>query len=405
MEETEINQAGSHLTGASGSLTKDFFTGLSSAPGTPARQHAGEILEKVFKEKLYPTIPNAGDQYAKESRERTQRILNLTIEYLKSGTQCDPSQRIRAYRGLGSQNVLFHPQGHPEQGVHVFTNWSNLLTGEIKGGIFGGNALPGVRVFQGLEGANKSAIDQIDWSLFFGMGRQVARSRDPNNFIEFNWENLTMAHSVTSGQSPLISFALKSDVSDGFGPGFLVADICPERVLPLENNFAFGETEIYVPLFVLPEEIVRVEGLQCGLDIQNGKAKRENCYPQPLTDSTPISPATQSMRECYINFGHPVEYKPWSERQAVASRYFVEKHDLLKKIFDAQNISQARQTQTQVLQQCAPSCSIAQSVVNGARERLEYQPTDDNAKKDQETLKNGLVDYLSLMKTKCPTVN
>lgn len=109
IKETEIHQAGSNLTGASGSLTKDFFTGLSSAPGTPARQRAGEILEKVFKEKLYPTIPNTGDQYAKESRERTQRILNLTIEYLKSGTQCAPSQRIRAYRGLGSQNVFFHP--------------------------------------------------------------------------------------------------------------------------------------------------------------------------------------------------------------------------------------------------------------------------------------------------------
>jgi len=67
----------------------------------------------------------------------------------------------------------FGPQGHPEQGVHVFTDWSNLLIGEIKGGIFGGNALPGVRVFEGLEGANNSAIDHTTCPIFFGLVRHA----------------------------------------------------------------------------------------------------------------------------------------------------------------------------------------------------------------------------------------
>jgi hypothetical protein len=402
--DTSATAESGELSSASGSLTKEFFTGLTSAPGTPARQRAGAILESILMEKLYPRVPAANNSYEKESRDRTRRILNLTVEYLKSGTQCAPAQRIRVYRGLGTQNVLFHPQGRPEAGVHVFTDWSNLLTDEIRGGLFGGNALPGVRVFQGLDGANKSAIENIDWPLFFGMGRQIARARDPNDFINFGWEDLAMSHSVASGESPLISLALQPDVSNGFGPGFLVADICPERALPLENNFAFGETEIYVPLFILPEEVVRVEGLQCGLDIQNGRAKRSDCYPKPLTDSDPLSPATKSMRECYINFGHPIEYKPWGAREAVAGRFFGDKQAPLKTIFDGQTIAQARQTQTQALQQCTPSCSAAQGVVKTARERLSYPAVNEIDQKNHNDLENGLKDYLNLMKSKCPEV-
>lgn len=394
----------SEISSSNSSLTKEFFAGLTAAPGTPARQRSGEILEKVFNDSLYPRIPTPNNEYDKESQDRTRRIINLTVEYLKSGTQCDKSQRIRAYRGLGSQNVFFHPPGHPEQGVHVFTDWSKLLTGEVSSGLFGGNVLPGVRVFQGLDNVKKSAVDQIDWATFFGMERQIARARNPNDFINFGWENLASSHSVSSNQSPLISLALKADVSDGFGPGFLVAEICPERALPLDNSFAFGETEIYVPLFVLPEEIVRVEGLECGLKIQNGRATRKDCFPQPLTDNVPISPAAQNMRDCYINFGHPIEYRPWGAREPVAARYFGGTQNLLKRIFDAQTISQARQLQSQALSQCAPSCQVAQQVVDQAKERLSYPPTDDLDKENHQMLEASLSDYLSLLRNKCSTV-
>ncbi len=402
-EAIALDQA--NLNNLGGSLTKEFFTGLSSAPGSPARKRSGEILENVFQEKLYPQVPKKDEPYEKESQEHTHHVLNLTIEYLKAGNQCNPTQRIRAYRGLGSQNLLIHPEGQPEQGFHVFADWGTLLTDELKGGIFSGNAIPGVHVFQRLGGANKSAIEQLNWPNFFGMGRLAARSNDPNNFIDFNWEKLAKTHSGSSSFSPLISFALKPDVSDGFGPGFLIVDICPERVLPLENYLTFGETEIYVPLFVLPEEIVRVEGLQCGLDIQNGKAKRESCYPKPLTDSDAPSSATQRMRECYINFGHPIEYKSWGARDSVSRRFFAEKLDILNQIFLSKNLTEARQAQTQVLQQCAASCTVANDVVRDARESLSQPPTNDIDKKNKDLLNQSLSDYLMLMKSKCPTVN
>jgi hypothetical protein len=392
------------LSSPEGSLTKQFFEGLSSSPGTMARKRSGEILEDIFKEKLYPNVPKNVDQYTKEGQDRMRRILDLTVEYLKSGKQCSPSQRIRVYRGLGSQNVMIHSKGQEKQGVHIFTDWNNLLVGEVGGGKFGNQSPVGVRVFDKLAEVKKSAIENLDWAYFFGMKRQVARSRDPNDFINFSWEQLASTHSISSVDSPLISVALQSDVSNGFGPGFIVADICPERALPLESHFAFGETEVYVPLFILPEEVVRVEGLECGVDIQNGRSRRERCFPKPLTDKDPVSEATQGMKNCYINFGQPIEYKPGVPRTPVVGRYTGEVQANLKSIFEHSEISQVRQAHAKVLNLCSPSCQVSQSVVDSARKSLGYPPSNEASKKEHKILEDSLKDYLSFLKGKCPEV-
>lgn len=386
------------------SITKQFFIGLSSPPGSKARRQAGVILESIFKEGLYPSVPSEVDKYTKEGQLRMRRILNLTIEYLKSGTQCTAAQRIRAYRGLGSQNIVIHPKGKEKQGVHLFTNWNSLLMDDLGKGNFGSRSPIGVRIFDQSDQAKKGAIENLDWPYFFGMKRLIARTRDPNDFINFNWDNLAATHSIVSTDSPLISLALQPDVSNDFRPGFIVADICPERALPLESPFAFGETEIYVPLFILPEEIVRVEGLECGLEIQNGRSNRERCFPKPLTDKDPESKASQGMRNCYINFGYPIEYKHWGARNAVQGRYTDAILPGLRSIFEKENIAQVRSEHSKAMEKCSPSCKVAQLVLDDARDELTRPPVTEDGKESYNLLKSSLGEYLDMLKRECPSV-
>jgi hypothetical protein len=392
------------LSDGGGSRTKQFFIGLSSPPGSEARRQAGVILESIFNEKLYPSVPSEVDKYTKEGQLRMRRILNLTVEYLKSGTQCTAAQRIRAYRGLGSQNIVIHPKGKEKQGVHLFTNWNSLLMEDIVKGNFANRSPIGVRIFDQLDQAKKGAIENLDWSYFFGMKRLIARTRDPNDFINFNWDNLATTHSIVSTDSPLISLALQPEISNDFGPGFIVADICPERALPLESSFAFGETEIYVPLFILPEEIVRVEGLDCGLEIQNGRSSRDRCFPNPLTDQDPVNKASQGMRNCYINFGHPIEHKPWGARFAVQRRYTAAILPGLRSIFEKENIAQVRSEHSKALERCSPSCTVAQEVLIDARDKLSRPPVPEDEKESHNLLNSSLGDYSNLLKRECPSV-
>jgi hypothetical protein len=43
-----------------------------------------------------------------------------------------------------------------------------------------------------------------------------------------------------------------------WGPIFIVADVCPERAVPSIAYVDAAEQEVYLPLFVLPEEIVGI---------------------------------------------------------------------------------------------------------------------------------------------------
>lgn len=74
-------------------------------------------------------------------------------------------------------------------------------------------------------------------------------------------------HTSTSTYSPFLSASFSEDMGRGYGPLMIVMDVCPERILPnFEPSGGFAsEEEVYIPFFVLPEEIVRIEGRQCWL--------------------------------------------------------------------------------------------------------------------------------------------
>ncbi|MBX9766425.1 MAG: hypothetical protein K2X47_04060 [Bdellovibrionales bacterium] len=74
-------------------------------------------------------------------------------------------------------------------------------------------------------------------------------------------------HTSTSTYSPFLSASFSESMGRGYGPLMIVMDVCPERILPnYEPTGAFlSEEELYIPFFVLPEEIVRIEGRECWL--------------------------------------------------------------------------------------------------------------------------------------------
>lgn len=137
--------------------------------------------------------------------------------------------------------------------------------------------------------------------------------------INAQLQRILTQHTHTSTFSPFLSASFSQSMGFGYGPIMIAMDVCPERILPnfeLRGIFAFEE-ELYIPFFVLPEEIVRIEGRECwiayakpDLDLLPPEEKQKYLeatakfcatnYPSRPTD--PTNAATKKWRSFFRNF-------------------------------------------------------------------------------------------------------
>lgn len=394
---------------ANGTLTSQFFEGMAAEPGSAARKNAGSILEAQLN-KVYPEFKNDGKDYIDESQKLTKKIFGMTIEYMKAEKEsalCPANKKIRLYRSFVNQAIL-HPLGQPKKAFHVFSDWSSAMGQELAE-VISDPSRKGETMYENATKLKTSAIENLPWAEFLGK-RLMAGAKRPDDFINMQWGNLASSHSVGSSGSPLVSASLLAEVSGGWGPAYIVADVCPERALPLESTFAFGEAEVYVPFFFFPEEIVRIEGQECK-SANSAAAADKKCAKNAFTDTDPTNAITALMKSCYVNFGNIIEYQPYSGgRQIVQNRFQNTQEAMRNSLTKNNNFSEMRANFSKVESVCKASCETAQEVVDAQRERLN-EPlfgTTDEDKKDEllqrSKFKTALDEYLVLMKKECPTV-
>lgn len=315
--------------------------GLSAAPSSPERRAAADSL-RVTMQTVYGQMPPS-----EPNQKMTQTLIGYTLDYLESGKTCEPSQKIRLHRGIGggSQPVI-RDKADAKTGVHVFKAVTDAIRKQLgdgeKVGPFGIN---GVQAFESIaagkslrmrvdtdkreaEAMNRSiartsrvsgdlkspneqkrlkAIQAVDdlttkirgadlgWSYYFGFERTVLDpTTNARSEIRLDLDKLTLDHtlgaewndSAGSPFSPLISTTL-STALDLWGPKYLVLDVCPERAAFVRHFDFLDEEEVYVPLFLLPEEIVDIAPSPEALATMDPPRDRalsqayRNCYHAP----------------------------------------------------------------------------------------------------------------------------
>lgn len=384
---------------------RDFIDGLLAEAGSPERKRAGRILENILQTNY--ALFTADNPNTKQGQELTKKIFKYTTDYLQAdkAAQCLQSQKVRVYRGITVLPVI-HSSKSPQRHLHLFNDWSTLLLNDL-GLIKSIPADSGSVVYSKRDNLKSSSITALPWAHYLGFQRLIGKARRPDDFINLDWQALAVTHTVSSNGSPLLSTSLQPDVVDGlnFGPAFIVADVCPERALTLRSTFAFGEAEVYVPFFLLPEEIVRIEGADCGHRVYRQASKKDQCWKNPLTDTDARTPMSDVYRNCYVNFGFPVEYRHYSQsaRAIVLERSF-SNLNAMQNIEDTSTSVDALRTKLLDLKtQCQPNCGVAQKVIEGARADIARRTSENRPEDTAETekLKNDLVQYESALKSLC----
>jgi hypothetical protein len=277
----------------------EFLKGLMAPVASAERKKAGQILKArintTYSEEFVQSSPEM-----KEDRLRAKGIFQLTADYLIADQTCEASKKVRLYRGIGTQPVI-RPAGS-NSGLQVF--------GEINKQIYSSfpnlpqGADIGVMAYDQMDNLRVD-LNAIDWNLLFGIGRKPLVYDDEE--IQGRWTHLASAHTTDSKGSPLISTSLLSTVGDQYGPPVLVLDMCPERIFPAMMIFdvfgTFWESELYVPFFILPEEVVRIEGLPCFFERQRNPS---HVCPD-IVDRDPVGERTRNFRKIFLNFGYRFE--------------------------------------------------------------------------------------------------
>lgn len=208
-----------------------------------------------------------------------QESFQLSIDYLKENKTCPADQKIRLYRGIGEQQIV-------QRGSKALVPWS-ILT--YKAAVEN-QPIP----------AGKKAEHSED--VFIDLTQKTVTDKVTNVPKGFRWNEVAWSHSGKGSKgSAIISTSMEWSVSKRFAkPYLLVMDICPERALALFNSETIGtfpEAEVYVPLFVLPEEIVKIVNVP----------DMDPFYKLPADLSTPPNQVTQALRRNFFSKDLPFD--------------------------------------------------------------------------------------------------
>jgi hypothetical protein len=282
----------------SGGSAAEFLKGLSGNFASSERLNSGKMLEQYV-----ATLPSSS----------TKTFLEMSAQYLQSTQRCDPSARVRVFRGVGGQPLIRdgklpldnigNPTGGkslaPGPGVNLLPDALRRLTAHLKAqGVETGRAKdPGVAIFAALNKSTLTLNEMFELGTGVG-GRPI--------------DSVAMSHTITSKRSPFHSTTLLESVAVRFaGAGrskvrYIALDMCPERIFPVSNSsslITFNEAEIYSPFFLLPEEITAVVDCSAPQDAKTCSAVWGSLgVGRPAPNS-----GTANMGACYFNFDSPYE--------------------------------------------------------------------------------------------------
>lgn len=292
---------------------RTFMWGLLQPPCHPDRIRSGHLLYKVIFDSYQ------GFQFSQNPQVRAQQqllksVYLATADYLRArptapqNQMCRPEEKVRIYRGSALMPIYRKPGA--AQGAQVFPALTDQMVWMLKGGgqLYQNgfsavtNRDPGELAFENqnrFSGLTWNFIEGVSngWQFMLGLQRSSVGSegdQDKNGIpeggdivpgsrerptLQASWrepgktwyrldgmlQRILTLHSSTSVYSPFLSASFNDRVARNYGPLMMVMDVCPERLLPnfeVDQKYT-NEEELYLPFFILPEEIVRIEGRDC----------------------------------------------------------------------------------------------------------------------------------------------
>lgn len=310
-----------------------FALGTLSPPGSPDRVKAGQILEDTVN-KVYTPTSFSKNSETKKDQLLAKRIFQLTANYLKSSNLCRSEEKIRVYRGIGEQPVLRRTGS--KMGAAYFGGLQNaIVEGLVKASLLSKSRIPlnelqdsGELAFENFNAISadinwdqlpvfiKNEQTQVfsrqlvDWKMIFGFGRKALDGKN----VDGKWSDIAKTHSLTAPETPLISVSLDAESAMMFGPSLLVLDVCPERLMPSvidreRSRVNFYETEFYLPITILPEEVVNIEGIECRNQLRKNNNGSELCKKGAfkIQSETKRTENADKFWKLFYNFNHSFE--------------------------------------------------------------------------------------------------
>ena len=263
----ENNQGSDISSTTTPAAIEEFYKGLDAPPGSAARKRAGLLFEQEVLGKALAALPTATDADAKRWQQNTLKIFKLTAEYLQKSAGCTQAQKVRLYRGHG-----FNAERQAD-GKTFQTQLSNAWYSAKK--------------------TSPKTLTDLPWKNWLAADREFVTPEGGDTLIQpdYRFDQLAIAHTIDSKTSALVSTTTSKNVAKQFGTEMFVLDVCPERTFPVMDLRYMSEFEFYVPLFLLPEEIV---------------ADVPHTFPIPST--VPAQSAlTSQMWTCFANTGTEVD--------------------------------------------------------------------------------------------------
>ncbi len=352
------------------SETETFLTGLHAPLGSAERKAAGQVFQKAMEPHLLKMERNLSTVETK----RLKNVVQWTLDYLGSDQGCAPDERVTLYRGFGRQPI-FGPKGEVGKGFMVNNHFMSGMIGEVFDLRDAGKISFTSRDVQWQTGQSEPTISGDFLGDVIYRERSQLQSFNPvtqpweEYFMDYKFGNIASVHTVGEDYTVLISTSTSPSVAHHFGPGILTLSVCPERAM-MVDYFAedYTEFEVYVPFFLLPEEIVSVSGQRCG-EIKDSDLAKE-CYGPTFTP--PVVADTAASRiyhSCLMNFGTDAEA---SSSDFLRDRFVAGPHrafyDLVTNSSTAENFRSSLATLAPI---CKPDCALAAKVEEVAKERLD----------------------------------
>lgn len=359
-------QSAFRLSGSSqdSSGTKVFFDGLHAAPGSPERLAAA----KLFRDALTPSISEM-EQRGEKTHEML-RVVLMTLEYLEGKNICKPEERVTLYRGFG-RHPIYRPKNSKAPGFMFNNVWmqntiSEILTLQKTIGFEKRVVTPDKS--DGMPTITGDDIGNVIFDNSHLLKNLDLKSVDwKSDLFDYDWYSLSTNHSFGEADPDvLISLTVLPEIARRFGPGYLTLSLCPERAQFLVRTDNYTEFEMYVPFFILPEEIARIDGIECGqLKDDEGKASKR-CFKKTTGKefadfTTQINELTKIYRQCFVNFGTLAEA---AMGNLLADRYALGGEDTFYKVLSGSkdNLEFRSQLLPALKAACRPDCKLAKSI-------------------------------------------
>jgi hypothetical protein len=369
--------------------TAIFLEGLGAPQGSPQRIAAADALESAMGEHLTQMasgITSPSDPEGYEAK-LMHRVVADTLSYLRGTTTCSDEERITLYRGYGRQ-PFFGSEARDGKGFMLNNIWMEALINEAKQLKASGTMVYEDRAVTWQEGMSKPNLTG-DY-----LGQVIYDNRDKlafalpaqdwkDLFDDYNFDNVARTH--TAGEDPtiLISGSLLPEVGDHFGPGVLKLAVCPQRALPVRmTSEDFYEMEVYIPFFILPEEIVDLQGFECGQ--LKDQDQRKGCFGNYSDADPTYNENTKILRSCLLNFDVGA---PKFSRLPLEMRYT---YEILDKYYS--NLLAApsyKEFMPVIGDLCKPSCETSELVTKYLKESIEKGLEDHDKPRVLDALKRS----------------